>query len=429
MTAAAARGWCPSLMTPMASGDGLLVRVKPRAATLTADQAEAVAAAAQRYGNGAIDPTNRGQLQIRGLSDAGIDGFVRRMERAGLAAASPGGEAVRNVLADPLGPDDPAARFDSHRLAHRLSAILEDDPDLHRLPAKVDLLVDAGAALPLSGCTADISVRPGGGETAVIGLAGSNRALVRPVAAVEEAVRRLLAALLPGTGSGEAQTGAGGAARMKAMVAALGADGVFDAAGLHGGRRTAVPGAEAAGAVRPAAGFVPMAGGRTGFFLIGAPLGRLDAVRLAHLAGLARRFADGTIRMTPWKAVVLCGVSPSDAAALGSGAATAGLVADADDPRGRIVACAGRPACPAAEADTGAAAALLARTGLAGVPFLHVSGCAKGCAHPAAAPVTLTAAAGGYGLVRGGRAGDTPERTGLAPEAAAAAVAALEAAG
>ena len=39
---------------------------------------------------------------------------------------------------------------------------------------------------------------------------------------------------------------------------------------------------------------------------------------------------------------------------------------------------------------------------------LHVSGCAKGCAHPRRAGLTLTGRADGYGLVIDGMAGDTP---------------------
>ena len=174
----APRGDCPSLLAPTLSGDGLLVRVKPRAATLTADQAARVAAGAGRYGNGIVELTNRGHLQLRGLADAGVEGFAGEMARIGLAAAEPGAEAVRNVLADPLGPDDPRAAFDSHRLAHRLSAMLEGDPALHALPHKFGLLVDAGTALPLAGWRADIMLRAAGTGIA-ISLDGGDRALVR----------------------------------------------------------------------------------------------------------------------------------------------------------------------------------------------------------------------------------------------------------
>ena len=40
------------------------------------------------------------------------------------------------------------------------------------------------------------------------------------------------------------------------------------------------------------------------------------------------------------------------------------------------------------------------------VAALHVSGCAKGCAHPGAADVTLVATAAGFDLIRGGTAAD-----------------------
>ena len=124
MNAPTVRGRCPSLMAPMEAGDGLLVRVKPRAATLAAEQADAVSEASRRFGNGIVELTNRGHLQIRGLSEDSVEGLSRSMAEIGLAGASPRAEAVRNVLADPLGPDDSNARFDSHDLARRLGAVL-----------------------------------------------------------------------------------------------------------------------------------------------------------------------------------------------------------------------------------------------------------------------------------------------------------------
>ncbi len=48
---------------------------------------------------------------------------------------------------------------------------------------------------------------------------------------------------------------------------------------------------------------------------------------------------------------------------------------------------------------------------------LHVSGCAKGCAHSAPAPFTVVAAERGYDLVKQGRADAAPVARGLAPEA------------
>ena len=416
-----AKGWCPSLMAPMASGDGLLVRVKPRAATLTAGQAEAVAQAARQYGNGIVEPTNRGHLQVRGLTDGTVDSFAAAMAGNGLAAATPEAEAVRNVLADPLGPDDPAARFDSHALARRLSAMLENDPAFHALPGKFGLLVDAGVALPLAGCAADIAIRAGG-DRLTVEPAGGGRALRLPEEAVEDAVRRLLTAFLAWRKGPENTAATSAPRRMKAMVAACGADAVFEAAGLKGPRRAESGPPRAA--EPPLTGFVPVPDTAWGYFAIAAPFGSMEADGLAALAGLSRRYADGTVRVTPWKSFVLWGVSPADAFDLRKTAADIGLVAEPDDPRRRIVACAGRPRCASGHADTRADAAFLAAAGLPGTEILHLSGCAKGCAHPAAAGVALVATPGGYDLVRNGRAGDAPERTNLTRKAAAEALAA-----
>ena len=54
---------------------------------------------------------------------------------------------------------------------------------------------------------------------------------------------------------------------------------------------------------------------------------------------------------------------------------------------------------------------------VAAVP-VHVSGCAKGCAHPGPAALTLVGAEGRYDLVMDGRAGDMPVATGLGLDAA-----------
>ncbi|MBR7508364.1 precorrin-3B synthase, partial [Mycobacterium tuberculosis] len=82
--------------------------------------------------------------------------------------------------------------------------------------------------------------------------------------------------------------------------------------------------------------------------------------------------------------------------------AAAGLILDPADPRRAVVACTGAPACASAaqpaRADAAALAGLAARLPGTGIR-LHVSGCAKGCARPAAAAVTLVGREDGYDLV------------------------------
>ena len=125
MTAAPAiKGWCPTLLSPMQSGDGWLARVKPSAGVLSAAAARIIADAARRHGNGHIDLTSRANLQIRGLTARSAEEFAETIIGAGLANTNPLLEAVRNVMASPLGPDDPSAAFDSHALARDIEAML-----------------------------------------------------------------------------------------------------------------------------------------------------------------------------------------------------------------------------------------------------------------------------------------------------------------
>ena len=64
------QGWCPGALRPMASGDGLVLRVRAPNGRLEPDQARRIAELARRHGNGLIDLTSRANLQLRGLDDA-----------------------------------------------------------------------------------------------------------------------------------------------------------------------------------------------------------------------------------------------------------------------------------------------------------------------------------------------------------------------
>src|SRR5690349_18445400 len=61
------RGACPALATPMSTGDGLLVRLRPAGGALTLSQFASLARSAAAHGNGILEITARGNLQIRGL--------------------------------------------------------------------------------------------------------------------------------------------------------------------------------------------------------------------------------------------------------------------------------------------------------------------------------------------------------------------------
>ena len=88
------------------------------------------------------------------------------------------------------------------------------------------------------------------------------------------------------------------------------------------------------------------------------------------------------------------------AADIGGAASRLGFVTDPADPRLRIVACSGAPACASGRMATRAAALALAQRAavMQGVR-VHLSGCPKRCAQPAGPCVSLVA---GEGIVADG---------------------------
>jgi precorrin-3B synthase len=76
-----------------------------------------------------------------------------------------------------------------------------------------------------------------------------------------------------------------------------------------------------------------------------------------------------------------------------------------------VVACAGAPICASADI---AARALAPQIAAAAAPHLdgsfkiHISGCAKGCAHPAPATLTVVGTPAGCALISNGSTRDAP---------------------
>jgi precorrin-3B synthase len=145
---------------------------------------------------------------------------------------------------------------------------------------------------------------------------------------------------------------------------------------------------------------------------IALPFGHAEADALAELARRAALHGVRSIRPAPDRVLMLIGVPPAHAPGLAAAAAGLGFIVDAADPRRRIAACPGAPACASGFIAARQLAAALAPR-LAGLPggiAIHISGCAKGCAHPAPAAFTVVGDAQGCGIVRDGTARATPCR-------------------
>lgn len=415
-TAWTARGACPGVAAPMASGDGLLLRLRHPVGGLSPTQARAVAAAARDHGNGALELTSRGNLQLRGVTEEQLPAAQAALAATGLVDTDPGREAVRNVLAAPASDQDPTARMDVTDVAQAVSAAIADDPTLRGLAPKTGIVVDGGGRAAIPGVTADIRLDACGGDRLRLGLAGQREdaMAIGSVAATgaPAAVRRLLKALLDAS-DGEPM-------RMAAALRTHGAE-PFRAA-LDGVAEPGDPGLPAL----PAA-CAPGVDAEGDWFLAIFAFGAVDAERLNGLAAVSEQYArsEPAIRLTPWRGVLLPGVGDDAREAL----LELGAVLDPQDLRLRLGACVGAPACASGSTPTRPDAEALAAAAprlLAGGDRVHVSGCGKGCGAPGTAAVMLVAEHGRYAMALNAGVAATPDWDPAPPAAVRARLAAID---
>lgn len=371
------RGWCPGILQPMQSGDGLIVRVRPHGGTFALNEARVLADLAARLGNGHVDLTRRANLQLRGLSEEALPELQAALGRLGLVDAHAEVEAVRNVMVAPLGRT-------MRPVAEAIERALVEDSRLRELPAKFGVLVDEAGPLSIAGERADVALRLVGRDVAVgldtprgtrwLGMCDLNAAAAVAVTAMHVFLGRTPARRMRDLPDEHH------AAVVAALAPKLSPLVPFE---MHGARR------------------LGLLDGAVG---IAAPFGRLEAAQLRRLADLAGEAGATELRLSPWRAIYV----EASSEALLRGARDAGLIVDENDPILRIEACPGAPDCKSASVDTRGDARRLAAQGFTG--SIHVSGCAKGCARTAPSDLVLVGEGGRYRIAHNATAQATPER-------------------
>jgi precorrin-3B synthase len=392
------RGICPGLSQPLPTGDGLLARFLP-AGTIALDAFAALCAAARAHGNGIIEITARGSIQVRGLSAHSAPDFADAVAARGVAA-----EDGVPILCNPLAGLDAAEIFDAAAFAAALRRVLAQQSLAGRLDPKVSIVIDGGAPLNLARVPADIRVRAQSCDGATVlrlAIGGDDsNAFDLGVIALDDgvvAVSRLLLAV--------AERGV----RARDVVAAEGAAGFADT--LVFARRRQPNAAEPGSAPRRCSDAIGLHALRDGSWAggIGLAFGHAAATALEKLVDAAAAAGARGLRTAPNRSLLAIGLTSESAARFFAAAAQLGFVIRADDPRRYVIACAGAPLCASAYI---AARAMAPSLAAAAAPHLsdgmtiHVSGCAKGCAHPGAAPLTVVGTPGDCNLIANGSARD-----------------------
>src|SRR5262245_47116141 len=134
MSASLIRGACPSLSAPMQTGDGLLVRLTPKG-QIAVDACLALCALVRRHGNGVMEVTPRGNIQVRGLTVQSAPHFASAVMDLQIAST-----CRVPLITDPV--DDPGTLIDVSSLAAELSVAIADAPMV--LAPKVSIAIDGG---------------------------------------------------------------------------------------------------------------------------------------------------------------------------------------------------------------------------------------------------------------------------------------------
>ena len=331
---------CPGLLRPHEAADGAMVRIRVPGGQTTGAALRELSRLSQVHGNGLLQLTSRGSVQVRGLPGAVPEPFEDAVARAGFLPSA-AHERVRNVVASPL-TGLTGGRADLRPLVARLDRALLAEPRLAALPGRFLFVLDDGRG-DVVGLGGDLGYRAldaGRGELLV-----GERRRVRPVRLVEvpDALVGLALRFL------ELRT-------QQWHVRQL------DVPLVEGTERRLDEDA------------TPPAPGVAGAHLVvDVPLGLLSPAQVDAVDAAVR---GGPVVVTPWRSLVLPGAARERTAM-----DAAGLVTARDHAWSLVSACVGAPWCSSGRADTRTLAAqLVAAGGPAG--RTHLSGCERRCGAP-----------------------------------------------
>jgi len=343
---------------------------------ITSPQLQALAQAAQEIGNGEIELTSRGNVQLRAVSDP--DEFARRIADVGLLPSTTH-ERMRNILASPL-----SGRIggfaDVRGLVTDLDRALCADPALAALPGRTLFTIDDGTG-DISGLRGDFGVHvQGDGRFALI-LAGEDTGARL---AESDAVETLLAAARTfGEIRGDAwrlNEVPGGTARVLARL------------GLEYGDPVQLPAASQRGPI----GWLDQPDGHV-TLAAGLAFGTLPA-RLAEFLAAVEK----PIVVTPWRSILLPDLEEWAAEQVVRVLAPMGLIFDENSPYLQVSACAGQPGCARSHTDVRAdARAAIENDDLPADGRQHWSGCERKCGRPRGEITDVVADPDGYRVENG----------------------------
>jgi len=347
------------------ASDGALARIRVPGGRLRPDQLAVVAEVAQRHGDGHLELTSRGNLQLRGLGDP--DAAAHEILAAGLGSDGPS-DTIRNILASPL-----AGRIGGHGQVETTVAELDRrlrDGEVAGLTGRFLFGIDDGRGDILTH-RPDVALVWRSDDSAVL-VVGGRSAGTLPRGRAVDAVLAVAADFAANRGT---------AWRIGELDAAA-------AARLHARHSTASPPADTPPATEsaPLVGWLPQDDGSVTLGAV-TPAGRLSARTATFLSAV-----DAPIIITPHREILLVDLTEAVADTVLRVLAPMGLIFDAASPWARVSCCAGSPGCAKSLTDVRADAASHVEAQSAGAGLReHWVGCSRGCGSPTVPHVRVEA--------------------------------------
>ena len=365
---------CPGILDLHEARDGLVARIRLPGGYASSARLASVAALTSRFGDGRVDLTARGNVQIRGIQPDAATDMAQRATAVGLMP-SPAHDRARNITASPLA--GLAGHPDLRGLVRVLDHAILADPCLAALPGRFLFSLDDGTGhAGIGGC--DVGLRLGSGAAELVvagrltGLRGTAAAGIRHAAAAARAFLDQRRAEPGRSGSGDAD-----ARVSSARVAGLADGGAGVATAVGGELGPAV--SDTTG--RLGLGAVPDA---EMLAVVAAPLARLTT---AQVRLVARMLRPGEVaRLAAAGRIVLPLAGPAGAAL--QRLDDAGLVVSDGHELAPVTACAGM-ACGRSLADVRVLAGRVP-----GLGAVHWAGCGRRCGLPADATAVVATSDG-----------------------------------
>jgi ferredoxin-nitrite reductase len=369
----------------------------------------------QHSGKGHIDITNRANVQIRGVSGPISAAISSQLRDFGLAARLSEVDQFRNVMASPTAGIDLTQLMDTRPLVRELDKYLSSHLDLTGLSPKFSIGLDGGEQVSIRQQLNDVrftAIRVDGNPEFVSGiylylsLAGANSTaegfLLKPedcLPVVAALIRVYLDVVANGALLFSQRESPPRKPRLKQVLEVISVESFCDRAQTHLSFPLHPYSHPLTNPIHRVSAYYHLGihpQRQSGFSYIGIalPLGRLKTHQLRQLAGLSDTYGSSSLRLTPWRSLLLPDIANAYLPSVQQELARLDLSDMASSVWGGLITCAGSAGCAASATDTHADAIALAQFLEQNLTLdlpvtIHFSGCSKSCAHHASSDITL----------------------------------------